>query len=70
MSESELDSLELLELQVNDFAKSFRQLTVENNSLRKEITRLHNERTALLNKNKKAAEAIQKIIIQLQDKLL
>jgi len=66
MSESELNSLEL---QVNDFAKSFRQLTIENNSLRKEVTHLHHERTALLNKKKKIAESIRKIITELQDKL-
>ncbi|CAL7959494.1 conserved hypothetical protein [Gammaproteobacteria bacterium] len=66
MSESELNSLEL---QVNDFAKSFRQLTIENNSLHKEVAHLHHERTSLLNKKKKIAESIRKIITQLQDKL-
>ncbi|MEI8054675.1 MAG: hypothetical protein WCH10_01575 [bacterium] len=66
MSESELDSLEL---QVNDFAKSFRQLIIENNSLHKEVARLHHERATLLNKKKKIAESIQKIITELRDKL-
>ena len=66
MSESELSKLEL---QVNDFAKSFRQRTIENNSLRKEVTHLNHERTALLNKKKKIAAAIKKIIAQLQDEL-
>lgn len=66
MSESELSKLEL---QVNDFAKSFRQCTIENSSLRKEVANLNHERAALLNKKKKIAESIKKIIAQLQDEL-
>jgi uncharacterized protein (TIGR02449 family) len=66
MIESELNSLEL---QVDDFVKSFQQLTIENKSLRKEVAHLNQERAALLNKKKKIAEALKKIIIQLRDRL-
>jgi|GEM_PF-3834298 uncharacterized protein (TIGR02449 family) len=66
MIESELSSLEL---QVDDFVKSFQQLTIENKSLRKEVVHLNQERTALLNKQKKIAEALKKITIQLRDRL-
>jgi uncharacterized protein (TIGR02449 family) len=67
MSEYELNSLEL---QVDDFVKSFRQLNIESNSLHREIAHLHHERIALLNKKKKIAGSIRKIITELQDKLL
>ena len=66
MIESELNSLEL---QIDDFVKSFQQLTIENKSLRKEMVHLNQERAALLHKKKKTAEALKKIIIQLRDKL-
>lgn len=66
MIESELNSLEL---QVDDFVKSFQQLTIENKSLRKEVVHLNQERAALLNKQKKTAEALKKITIQLRDRL-
>jgi uncharacterized protein (TIGR02449 family) len=66
MIESELSSLEL---QADDFVKSFQQLTIENKSLRKEVVHLNQERAALLNKQKKIAEALKKITIQLRDRL-
>lgn len=66
MIESELSGLEL---QVDDFIKSFQQLTIENKSLRKEVAHLNQERAVLLNKKKKIAESLKKITIQLRDGL-
>jgi uncharacterized protein (TIGR02449 family) len=66
MIKSELDQLES---HVDSFVKSFQQLTIENNSLRKKMTHLNQERTGFLDKKKKIAEALKATISQLQDEI-
>lgn len=66
MVETELNNLEKA---IEDFIKSFQQLTIENNSLRKEISHLHHDRTVALDEKKRIAASLRKIIIQLQDEL-
>jgi uncharacterized protein (TIGR02449 family) len=67
MTQSELNTLEQ---QVDNLLKSFQQLTVENNSLRKKIDHLNNANADLLDQKKKAADSLKKIIERLQDGLL
>ena len=66
MIESELSNLEL---QVDNFVKSFQKITIENNSLHKEIAHLNHDHADLLDKNKRIMESLRKIITQLQDGL-
>lgn len=66
MVESHLNSLEL---QVDSFVESFHKLALENNSLRKEIVRLNQDRATLLDRKNKISEHLKKIISQLQDEL-
>jgi len=66
MTQSELNSLEQ---QIDTFVESFQQLTIEKNSLRKKVDHLNHERTILLDKKKKIADSLRKIIVQLQDEL-
>jgi len=62
-------ALENLELQLEDFIKSAKQLALENNSLRKQVNNLILERNQLLTKNTQSATKVKQIITQLQDEL-
>lgn len=66
MIESELNNLES---KIDTLIGSLQQAKLENSSLRKKITALNNENIALFDKKKKTAEAIKKLISQLEDKL-
>ena len=67
MLESELDDLES---QIDKLIESYQQVKLENNALHKKITSLSKENLVLLDKKEKAAAAMKKLIMQLQDKLL
>ena len=61
--------LKKLELQIDNFIESHGLLVLENSSLRKKIHQLTKERSLLLDKNKKAADTVKKIVSQLKDEL-
>jgi uncharacterized protein (TIGR02449 family) len=67
MTESEINTLES---QIDTFVKSYQRLSLENSSMRKKMTTLSNEYSSLLDKKKKVAESLKKIIAQLKDELL
>jgi uncharacterized protein (TIGR02449 family) len=66
MIESELNNLEI---EVDSFIEAFQKLNTENSSLQKQVAHLNSERSALLDKEKKIATSLRKIITQLQDEL-
>ncbi len=67
MTENELN---ILETQIDKLIATHQQAKLENIALQKKITTLNNENIALLDKKKKTAGSIKKLILQLQDELL
>lgn len=58
-----------LELQIETLIQSREQLKMENVSLRQKLIKLTQERAELLDKNKRAATKIKRIISQLRNEL-
>jgi len=56
-----------LESRIDKLIELLQQVKLENHSLRKKIATTNNENIALLDKNKKIAESIRKLILQLKD---
>jgi uncharacterized protein (TIGR02449 family) len=56
-----------LELQIETLLDSREQLRIENSSLRQKLLKLTQERAELLDKNKRAATKIKRIISQLRN---
>lgn len=67
MSETEISNLEL---QIDNFVKSYQKLALENTALEKRLNALSKERLLLIDRKKKAADILRKLIIQLKDELL
>lgn len=59
-----------LEVQIDKLIAAHQRLKLENTALQKKITVLNGENIALLDKKKKAAESVKKLILQLKDNLL
>ncbi|EKD45674.1 MAG: hypothetical protein ACD_69C00184G0003 [uncultured bacterium] len=56
-----------LESRIDKLIELLQQVKLENHSLRKKIATTNNENITLLDKNKKIAESIRKLILQLKD---
>lgn len=63
------NELHNLETNVDSLLKSHGQLKVENNALRQKLAKLVQERTDLIEKNKKAATKVKRIISQLRNEI-
>ena len=61
--------LNKLESRIDQVVNIHSQLALENSSLRKKMSQLAKERSALLDKNKKAAKLIRQIVAQLEDEI-
>jgi hypothetical protein len=66
MIELELNNLET---HIDNIIDSLQKQKIENDSLHKKVSNLHQERLVFLDKKKKMAATLKKIITQLQDEL-
>ena len=65
----EMNNLSNLEQQIEYLILSRQQLKSENLSLQEKLIKLSNEQADLLDKNKRAAEEIKRLISQLRNEL-